>query len=344
MIERRQALKDWLFSEITVDVKWRDEFCEKFLNKYMFDEIGQETPEMFRVMSTMYINNRAVLYNRLYDWMQTLAEWTPTEDDIDIWETVDSAEQGTRTENGDREQTTLGKDDATDDETHGIESVNLDARQVNDNVDDNGTEESSSTTTSNDNTESTQIGSTTYNTTVIDTNSTRGLKQTTSQGETANSEFPQGNVNTSRDYYSQGSSTGGRVQEKSEGSGSASSEKTGTDSTQNTDTSTDISENNTNDRRSRESSHTQNLREESNRTGQESGSKSRKYLKLSDISDIIRDIDNIQHEIGRNTTTHRTGRVGRRDIPSIIKSIIEIYQDIPMMLVNDCAELMMRIW
>lgn len=344
MIERRQALKDWLFSEITVDVKWRDEFCEKFLNKYMFDEIGQETPEMFRVMSTMYINNRAVLYNRLYDWMQTLAEWHPTEDDIDIWETVDSAEQGTRTENGDREQTTLGKDDATDDETHGIESVNLDARQVNDNVDDNGTEESSSTTTSNDNTESTQIGATTYNTTVIDTNSTRGLKQTTSEGETANSEFPQGNVKTSRDYYSQGSTTGGRVQDKSEGSGNASSEKTGTDSTQNTDTSTDISENNTNDRRSRESSHTQNLREESNRTGQESGSKSRKYLKLSDISDIIRDIDNIQHEIGRNTTTHRTGRVGRRDIPAIIKSIVEIYQDIPMMLVNDCAELMMRIW
>lgn len=72
--------------------------------------------------------------------------------------------------------------------------------------------------------------------------------------------------------------------------------------------------------------------------------KKRKYLKLSDISDIIRDIDNIQHEIGRNTTTHRTGRVGRRDMPAIIKSIVEIYQDIPMMLVNDCSELMMRIW
>lgn len=344
MIERRKALKDWLFSEITVDAKWRDEFCEKFLNKYMFDEIGQETPEMFRVMSTMYINNRAVLYNRLYDWMQTLAEWEPTEEDIDIWETVDSAEQGTRTENGDREQTTRGRDDATDDETHGAESRNHDIRQVSDNAVDNGTEEGSSNTTTNDTTESTKIGTTTYNTTVSDTNSSKGLKQTTSEGETANSEFPQGNVNTSRDYYSQGSTTGGRVQDKTEGSANTNSRKTGTDSTQSTDHSSDIADTDTTDRRSRESSHTQNLREESNRTGQENGSRNRKYLTLSDISDIIRDIDNIQHEIGRNTTTHRTGRVGRRDIPSIIKSIVEIYQDIPMMLVNDCAELMMRIW
>lgn len=344
MIERRKALKDWLFSEITVDAKWRDEFCEKFLNKYMFDEIGQETPEMFRVMSTMYINNRAVLYNRLYDWMQTLAEWEPTEEDIDIWETVDSAEQGTRTENGDREQTTRGRDDATDNETHGAESKNHDIRQVSDNAVDNGTEEGSSNTTTNDTTESTKIGTTTYNTTVSDTNSSRGLKQTTSEGETANSEFPQGNVNTSRDYYSQGSTTGGRVQDKTEGSANTNSRKTGTDSTQSTDHSSDIADTDTTDRRSRESSHTQNLREESNRTGQENGSRNRKYLTLSDISDIIRDIDNIQHEIGRNTTTHRTGRVGRRDIPSIIKSIVEIYQDIPMMLVNDCAELMMRIW
>lgn len=344
MNERRQALKDWLFSEITVDVKWRDEFCEKFLNKYMFDEIGQETPEMFRVMSTMYINNRAVLYNRLYDWMQTLAEWNPTEEDIDIWETVDSAEQGTRTENGDREQTTRGRDDATDDETHGAESENHDIRQVSDSAADNGTEEGSSNTTTNDTTESTKIGTTTYNTTVSDTNSSRGLKQTTSEGETANSEFPQGNVNTSRDYYSQGSTTGGRVQDKTEGSANTNSRKTGTDSTRSTDSSSDIAGTDTTDRRSRESSHTQDLREDSNRTGQENGSRNRKYLKLSDISDIIRDIDNIQHEIGRNTTTHRTGRIGRRDIPSIIKSIVEMYQDIPMMLVNDCAELMMRIW
>ena len=344
MNERRRKLKDWLFSEITVSEKWREEFCEKFLNKYMFDEIGQETPEMFRVMATMYINNRAVLYNRLYDWMQTLAEWDPMEEDIDIWESVDSAEQGTRTESGDREQTTIGTDNTTDDETYNAESDNLDIRQVNDSIYDNTTEVATSNTTSSNTTESTNESITTYNTTVSDTNSNKGLKQTTSEGETANSDFPQGNVNTARDYYSQGSTTGGRVQDKTEANGTAKSTKSGTDRTQGTDNSTSNANSETSDHGSRESNHVQNLQEESNRTGQESGSKSRKYLKLSDISDIIRDIDNIQHEIGRNTTTHRTGHVGRRDIPAIIKSIVEIYQDIPMMLVNDCAELMMRIW
>lgn len=344
MNERRRKLKDWLFSEITVSEKWREEFCEKFLNKYMFDEIGQETPEMFRVMATMYINNRAVLYNRLYDWMQTLAEWDPMEEDIDIWESVDSAEQGTRTESGDREQTTIGTDNTTDDETYNAESDNLDIRQVNDSIYDNTTEEATSNTTSSNTTESTNESITTYNTTVSDTNSNKGLKQTTSEGETANSDFPQGNVNTARDYYSQGSTTGGRVQDKTEANGTAKSTKSGTDRTQGTDNSTSNANSETSDHGSRESNHVQNLQEESNRVGQESSAKNRKYLKLSDISDIIKDIDNIQHEIDRNTSLHRVGRMGRRDMPSIIESLAEIYRDIPMMLVNDCSDLMMRIW
>lgn len=339
--DREVSLSNWLFSGSIIEkYDWNSEFQRRFISRYMLEEIGLETPELFRYQLHNLLRMRAPYYDQLIHWMRKLQEWNPMEDDIDYTEESTNRSDKTQDSTDQGNKISVAEDAAEESADSYSETDNDEVLSGTSGETVSKTGSSSETGTVNDS--GTRQDTTTYNTASTDTSSGSGLKQTSSDSEQGNSDFPQGNVSANRDYFSSGNESVSRVQEKYENSGNNTSKKTGTDSLSGTTTNESISE------REGESSE----RTSSDRTYRGSrqgltkltGSDTRNYLKNQEIRDIINNIGSVIENLNASGVTRKHGRLTARNIPGMIDALQNAWFDPIQDFIESCSELFMLIY
>ena len=80
--ERKHAIREWLFPEFIYEEELEKVFRPLFVNHFFFDEIGYETPELFKDRVNARLQEIIPHYSELYILNKTMTEWNFFEPDI----------------------------------------------------------------------------------------------------------------------------------------------------------------------------------------------------------------------------------------------------------------------
>lgn len=348
--ERRLALKKYLFMQkmnLAEDLK--ETFAETFIDRFFMDEIGVETPEMFRMLLASRIRVNASYYNQLHIWMKSISQYSPMEDDIDMRR--ESKEDAKR--DNDNIVTESGSADTSNSETSQENgTLDISGRETSEDV--LFSVHTDNTTVTYDTRDAVSINTTNTNTTThndtitesgTDKHTTKSIEQGQQEGSFSN--FPQGNVAKSKDYQSSGQDAWSKRQTDGEDLRQAnlSNKHTGTTSdsgggsetgNRSVKTGTEKTENrgNVNDETDRDVIRTSEelKRSELNREAQ---------TKESTLNERI---DDLKEKLERLITAREHGRNGRRNIKEIVQSLRGGYLNVPDLMCDDLEILFMHIY
>lgn len=329
MESRTEELKKYLFAYGTGLLNDLDSaFKDVFVNRFLFDEIGQETPERFRYVLCNAVKRKSPYYNQLWTWIKTVSQYNPMEYDVDMYNT--SNENSTK-----KNENEITKDFKGDNTNTGTEHFldkgndNETSKRILDKEFHEGSE-SKITYDSTDATNITQTFNDIMSYTGTDKNTGRSTDQ--SQSEGSNSNFPQGNVAANRDYKSTGSEGWGKSQNDTQtleernlkdshtgtitNSGD-SSKKTGTDTTNNklNNGGLDI--------------------DDYTKTAGHENTSDRDEQYITAIKNLEKVIEKMNETLERKNNSHEYGRNGRRNIGEIVQSLKNGFINVPEMICDD---------
>lgn len=348
--ERKLALKKYLFSQkmnLAEDLK--DAFADTFLDRFFMDEIGVETPELFRMLLASRVRVNAGYYNQLHIWMQSISQYSPMEDDIDMHRETD--ERGSR----DNDNTvTENRDAAVTDSEVTQEDMSLDVHESERSEDTLFSVQNNTSTVTYDTRDAVSLQKTnsntrTHNDTITESGTDKHTTRSTEQGqqEGSFSNFPQGNVSKSKDYQSSGQDAWSKRQTDGEDLRQAnlSNKHTGT-------TSDSGSESETGNRSTKTGTEKTENRGNVNDETEISRSRDQEDLKRTDFGreaqrneqTLNKRIDELKEKVETLIKAREHGRNGRRNIKEIVQSLRGGYLNVPDLMCDDLEILFMHIY
>lgn len=314
---RKNVLESWIFNrEVGLENDLYEKFKKIFISQHLYEEIGYETPALFRdrLLSDLY--EKADYYNQLWRLFKILKEWDFMEDDIDIKTEENEKSTITGAEEVNRSQDT---DDAYTQSKNIIQSEHNTQQN---NSEQNNESERNGEENINFNEEQNNKGE------ITDINH----EEKSDQGEKNKglSDFPQSMLIANKDYWTKGD------KEISQVYGTLDNTNTrkladGYDK-ENLSHNNKMETNTANGRVLDNGESDRDLEEENNEQ-----SSRRIQEKLEDIVEKI-----ISSNKGNDSA--RKGRVQRRQVPEIINMIANQYIYVPTQISNDMSSHFMSIW
>lgn len=94
LAKRKKALEEWLFYDHDYDMELKGKFQPLFVNRYLFEEMGFETPEMFRDRVNERLDEVIPYYEEMFQLNRYMLAWDFMEPDIEYSENGAGSESG----------------------------------------------------------------------------------------------------------------------------------------------------------------------------------------------------------------------------------------------------------
>lgn len=333
------VLEQWLFDfdyPIYTDAH-RKEFQGKFIRHYLMYEIGQETPAMFKLFLQSRLLDIMPYYNLLYKISDLLEEIDLLKDrDMHYDEDGNATRYDQTTRESNKDNGGQRMEDRND------KHENLLHDEHSDHTDDNLTksgdlvheyDETKSLTAGQK--ETTQYGK-------IDTQTDVSQIDNISQGNSANSNFPQANVfNNQNAYYSSGQEANQQVQQNKDATltnkmtGNDVVSHSGVDTESHTGSTTDKYSNMKDDRIVDTSGNS-----DKTDTGESSGT--------TDVQELYKELysalDELRQVQKHHTGKHEYGLTGNRSIAQMLGEVVSNYVNVDLAIINACRDLFMLVY
>lgn len=317
IIERQNIIKDWIFNcDVGLDNELYEKFKEIFIKKYLFAEIGYETPALFRNRLLTDLYSKADYYNQLWRLYKILMNWDFMEDDINV-----VTQDNEKTNTSAKEE--MNRNNTTRDLYTGSQNLMQ-------------TEQNTEQRTSDGNTDSESSGEDNINSNVVHENNGQivdikhGEKLNQGEGNNASADFPQTMNIPNKDYWTQG----GKENQQTYDALDETNTRTLSDGYDETNT----AHNNRTEAGNVKTKNTDNAQTDRDLGEENIEQTSRK------ITDELEDILNKIIEGNKDVNSIRRGRIQRRQIPEIIRMIIDQYVSVPEKMCIDMGTHFMTIW
>lgn len=317
VIDRQKFLEEWLFnSDVGLDEELYSKFKKIFITKYLFSEIGYETPALFRdrLLSDLYA--KSDYYNQLWKLNKILMEWDFMEDDIML--KTDEQHKASISENEE-----LGRKNKSEDQYSGSKNVVNNEQSVQENsLDESADSEKSGEQSQNTNVEHNNKGQ------IVDVTHNEKLVQT--EGNNATADFPQSINIANKDYWSRGDKQNQQEYNMSE------------------DTNTRTLDDGYNQNSGANSHQTESGTNQLKNTSV--GNMNRDFMDESteqtsrSVQEVLEDIISKIIQEDRGTSGNRKGRMQRRQVPEVISMITNQYISVPEQISIDMGHHFMSIW
>lgn len=315
--DRSLALQQWLFNDnFGLTPALRSQFEPAFIRHYLFSEIGYETPEMFRNRVHVLLYGKADYYNELWKLNEILTSWDLMEDDIDLRKddtehanTQDTEDTSHSRDTGERE----AYGETEEERNESAQSMSQDSETTGNNTrsgEAERTEENKNTGT------------------ITDSGNQSMVEQ--EQGNAANSNFPQANIASNRDYYTDGSinnsarsSSGETENRRTLADGY---NRSGNEQTSGTEKLSSILLGRT----------AQGLQAERSRESMRDRSR--------ELQEMLKQMVSKAMQEDRQLNSISRGRNQRRQVPELVQMISQGYIHVPMVMIKDQAQNFMGVW